>query len=58
MKEDIKPINDKGQPHGLWESYWSDGKLWVRTVYINGNENAIEEFYYYDGKLTCKSYYL
>jgi len=55
MKEDIKPINANFQRHGYWERYMG-GKLWFRTVYINGKKNGFEE-YYWNGKLT-KNYYL
>jgi hypothetical protein len=34
-KKDIKPINDKGQARGYWESYWNDGILWYKCFYVN-----------------------
>jgi len=57
MKEDLTPINDKGQPHGLWEYYTRKGKLWYRIVYKNGKKNGFEEVYWV-GKLKIKTYYL
>ena len=36
-KEDIDPINSKGQKHGYHEYYDQDDKMWLRTMYQNGN---------------------
>ena len=59
MKKDIRPKNDKGQPHGLCEYYWWNGQLYSRCVYINGNKNGFAEFYWGDdGKLSHKTYFL
>jgi hypothetical protein len=35
-KEDIEPINSKGQKHGYHEYYDQDDKIWLRTMYQNG----------------------
>jgi len=58
MKEDIEPRNDNGQPHGYWEQYRPNGKLWYKCVFINGKQNGFEEYYWTDGKLSEKRYYL
>ena len=58
MKKDIRPYNDKGQPHGLCEYHWYNGQLQFKCVYINGKENGFEEYYNNDGKVTDKTYYL
>jgi len=57
MRENITPINDNGQRHGLWERYWRNEQLYHRCVYINGKLNALEEWYW-DGELTDKNYHL
>jgi len=57
MNENIVPRNVKGQPHGYWERYYSNSKLWYKCVYINGKKNGFEEWYSC-GKLRCKNYYL
>jgi len=59
VKEDITQYNDKGQPHGLWESYFSTGKLYYKCTYNNGELVGYEEYYDYfrDNKLT-KNYHL
>jgi len=58
MKEDITPENAKGEEHGYWEIYHSNGKLCYKCVYINGKLNGFSELYNIDGKLTEKTYYL
>jgi len=59
MNKDITPLNDKNQPHGYWESYFDNGQLCYKCVYINGKENGFEEWYWdNDGKLSEKTYYL
>jgi hypothetical protein len=27
---DVKPLNERGQKHGLWESYYPNSALWYR----------------------------
>jgi len=56
MKEDQRPKNAKGQPHGLWKRYWN-GELWYKCVFINGLENGFDEWYS-SGKITHKNYHL
>jgi len=59
MNKNITPTNAKGQPHGLWEYYWNNGKIWYKCVFINGKEIGFEEYHNDDdGKLTNKRYYL
>jgi antitoxin component YwqK of YwqJK toxin-antitoxin module len=56
--KDIKPFNDKGQKHGLWEVYYSKGKLMYKVLYHNGKEVGYEEYYLYTGKSSNKTYYI
>jgi len=59
MNKDIIPTNAKGQPHGYWESYWANGRLCYKCVFINGKENGFEEeFWDNDGNITTKIYHL
>ena len=47
MKKDIRPYNDKGQIHGLWEMYDNDGDvLLFKVFYINGQLNGYHEHSY------------
>jgi len=56
--KDIKPYNAKGQAHGYWEYYWTNGNLFYKCVFHYGKRIGYEEYYdYNDSKLT-KRYYL
>jgi len=57
MNKDIKPLNDKGQRHGVWVTYWGTGRLWYKCFYHNGKEIGYAEYYYGNSKIT-KNYYL
>ena len=48
---DIKPRNEKGQAHGRWETYHSNGQLANKGIYINGQQNGYWEVYRADGRL-------
>jgi len=56
--KDIMPINDKGQPHGLWGMYHFNGKLMFKSFYLNGKRVGYSESNYLSGKITSKKYYL
>ena len=62
IDKDMKPLNSKGQRHGLWEFYWTDNNLSYRCVYQNGKEIGYEELYNwawdYKGKINKKKYYI
>ena len=36
MKQDIRPINNKVQQHGLWICYDLDDSLFYKGQYVNG----------------------
>ena len=50
--QDKTQYNGKGQRHGYWEIYWSNGKPHYKGMYINGIdlgfwiEDTIEKIYY------------
>lgn len=54
----MNQYNDKRQRHGPWVVYWSNGKLWHKTNYINGKEHGLSERYGSNGKLYFKQYHL
>ena len=56
-KKDIKPRNNKNQPHGYWETYWSNGELWYKGNFKDGKKDGYWEFYHDNGELACKGYY-
>lgn len=57
MKKDITPTNDKGEPHGYWEIYYTNGQLWYIGNFVNRREHGYWEEYYPDGELIYKGYY-
>jgi len=58
MNIDITPRNKEGQRHGYWEFYNTNGKLWSKGKYINGNQDGYWEFYNTNGKLESKEYFI
>jgi len=58
IKKDIRPTNDKRQPHGYWEVYFIDGDLCYKRFYQNGKPLEYGENYWYNGKISKKRYYL
>jgi len=60
MNKSIMSHNDKGEPHGLWESYYSGGNLSYKCFFQNSKEVGYEELYDFNngGKLVEKTYYL
>ena len=56
--KDIKPINEKGEPHGYWESYYYNGQLCYKGNFVNGKQHGYWEDYWSDGKLKSKIYYI
>ena len=58
MSKNIKPRNDNGQPHGLWESYRDNGSLNFKGNYVNGQRHGLCESYHSDGQLDCKGHYV
>ena len=55
MNKSIKPRNNKGQHHGLWEHYYK-GKLWYKCFFQNDKLVGYDESYYSNGKLSKKTY--
>jgi len=58
MKKNIKPRNDKNQPHGLWEYYWGNGELGYKCVFINAKKNGIDEYCMTNGIIYKKNFNL
>jgi antitoxin component YwqK of YwqJK toxin-antitoxin module len=56
--KDIIPYNDKGEQHGYWEDYYSNGKLWYKGNYVNGKQHGYWESYYDNGNLAYKGNYI
>jgi hypothetical protein len=43
--KDIKPRNDKGKAHGVWQLHWADSTLMYKCSYNNDKEIGYEEWY-------------
>ena len=56
-KKDKTPLNKKGQPHGYWEDYYSNGQLWYKGNYVNGIRHGYWESYRANGQLHYKGKY-
>jgi antitoxin component YwqK of YwqJK toxin-antitoxin module len=55
--QDKRPINAKGQLHGIWEEYYDNGQLWYKGTFINGIEHGPWITYYDTGQLCYKRTY-
>jgi antitoxin component YwqK of YwqJK toxin-antitoxin module len=54
----INLFDEKGNRHGYWERYWSNGKLDFKGNYVNGNRHGYFESYYDNGQLYYKGNYV
>jgi antitoxin component YwqK of YwqJK toxin-antitoxin module len=54
----INLYNEKGQKHGYWEDYYSNGQLESKGNYVNGKRDGYWEEYYSCGKLWMKGNYV
>jgi antitoxin component YwqK of YwqJK toxin-antitoxin module len=41
--------------HGLYERYYSNGKLSWRVNYVNGNKRGLSEWYIYSGDIKLRN---
>jgi antitoxin component YwqK of YwqJK toxin-antitoxin module len=55
--KDITPRNENNQPHGYWESYFSDGQLNYKGNYVNGKPHGYWDSYWDNGELDYKGFY-
>jgi antitoxin component YwqK of YwqJK toxin-antitoxin module len=53
-----KGMLNQGQPEGLRELYYPDGKVKVRERYKAGKLDDLYEYYYPEGKIELKGYYI
>jgi len=54
----MNQYNENKQRHGLWEDYYSNGKLLWKGTYLNGQRHGFWEWYYDNGKLETREFYL
>jgi len=39
-------LNSKGQPEGIWELFYEDGNIQIRTPYKEGKEDGISKYFW------------
>ena len=54
----INLYNEKGERHGLWEWYHSNGQLMYKGNYVAGKEHGLWESYWSNGQLSYKGNYV
>jgi antitoxin component YwqK of YwqJK toxin-antitoxin module len=57
IMQDKGQHNHKGQPHGYWEKFYSNGNVWFKRNFINGKNFGLYEIYNNKGILIDKSRY-
>jgi hypothetical protein len=59
INKNIKPRNDKGEPHDYWERYYYiQTKLWFKCFFHNGHETGYQEYHDYSKDKLIKSFYI
>ena len=54
----INKYNEKGNKHGYWETYYTNGNLWCRGNYVDGLLDRFWEVYLYSGVIGHKGCYV
>jgi antitoxin component YwqK of YwqJK toxin-antitoxin module len=47
-------LNSSGQQEGIWECFWENGNIRIRTPYNGGKEDGIEEWFHENGNIECR----
>jgi len=47
-------LNSNGQQEGIWECFWENGNIRIRTPYKQGKEDGIEEWFYENGNISWR----
>ena len=61
MSKNLRPHNNKGQRHGVWQKYWNiDGGLIYRCLFHNSKRVGYSEYFKYStaNEHTKKTYHL
>jgi antitoxin component YwqK of YwqJK toxin-antitoxin module len=53
----INQYNEKGQRHGYWEHYYTNGNLMYTGHFDNGDKIGLWGWYYVDGELREQIFY-
>ncbi len=57
-KTDINQLNEQGQKTGIWEDYYSDGKLASTGEYLDSQKTGIWKVYLRNGVLRATGGYI
>jgi antitoxin component YwqK of YwqJK toxin-antitoxin module len=49
--------NSKGQREGIWEYFWKNGNIEIRTSYVEGKMDGIAECFYAAGNIKWRTSY-
>ena len=49
--------NSKGQWEGIWEGFYSNGNIQIRTTFKEGKRDGIEEVFYSNGNISRRASY-
>ena len=49
--------NSVGQQEGIWEWFYADGNIHLRTPYKEGKRDGIEEMFYENGNIESRTPY-
>jgi antitoxin component YwqK of YwqJK toxin-antitoxin module len=47
--------NSVGQYEGIWECFWENGNIRIRTPYVGGKMDGIVEEFYENGNIECRT---
>lgn len=56
--QDKIPRNEKGQAHGHWRVYYSNGQIAYKGSYVSGIKDGYWEYYYISGGVSSKGNYV
>ena len=46
--------NSKGQKEGIWEIFWANGNIQIRTTFKEDKKDGIEEVFYSNGNIRMR----
>ena len=56
--KNIMPLNKKGQRHGYWEWYHTNGLVAYKGFYNNGKQVGYDEYHLFVNNEVLKTYYI
>jgi antitoxin component YwqK of YwqJK toxin-antitoxin module len=55
--KDIAPVDENNTPNGCWEIYYTEGDLWYKINYIDGEHHGLHVWFFKSGKIYKSEYY-